>query len=262
LEIRKTELVGIRKAYDKIQDDYENKGYLGTQGRFKPQLTAVVVTKRHHTRFFPFSEEEKVNCPPGTVVDSVVTHPCYFDFFLQSQYAPVGTAKPTYYFVLENDINFSPRQLQDFTNILCYSYVRATLPVGYVPATYYADRLCDRARCYLKDAYQALKKQLKDDAKEKKKQDKAKKQAAKRSALGIDTSRLAPADDDDNQSVTTVGDDADRLYDDSDDDVQDQSFLAKARLRAWYERYDANGGKDENPVGPWHRNLNGTMFWM
>jgi hypothetical protein len=200
LEIRKTELVGIRKAYDKIQDDYENKGYLGTQGRFKPQLTAVVVTKRHHTRFFPLSEEEKVNCPPGTVVDSVVTHPCYFDFFLQSQYAPVGTAKPTYYFVIENDIDFSPRQLQDLTNILCYSYVRATLPVGYVPATYYADRLCDRARCYLKDAYQALKKQLKNDAKDKKKQDKAKKQAAKRAASGVDTSRLAPADDDDTRA--------------------------------------------------------------
>lgn len=150
-------------------DEYEKKEYLSTTGRFMPQLFAVIVTKRHHTRFFPLVKDSRVNCDPRTVADSGVTHPVYFDFFFQSQYAPVGTAKLTYYFLLENDMNSSPRELQNFTNILCYSYVRATLHVGYVPATHFADRLCDRARCYLKDAYKELKKQIKDDAKEKNK---------------------------------------------------------------------------------------------
>jgi eukaryotic translation initiation factor 2C len=50
-------------------------------------------------------------------------------------------------------MKFSARQLQDLTNWLCYTYVRATLPVGYAPPAYYADRLCERVRCYFNDFY-------------------------------------------------------------------------------------------------------------
>lgn len=38
-----------------------------------------------------------------------------------------------------------PSQTHDF----CYTYARATKGVSYCAPAYYADRLCDRGRCYL-----------------------------------------------------------------------------------------------------------------
>lgn len=57
---------------------------------YEPALTFIVVQKRHHTRFMPASDRDGVgkcrNVPPGTTVDSVVTHPLDFDFFLCSHF--------------------------------------------------------------------------------------------------------------------------------------------------------------------------------
>jgi eukaryotic translation initiation factor 2C len=36
---------------------------------------------------------------------------------------------------------------------LCHTYVRATMGVSYAAPAYYADRLCERARCYLRDFF-------------------------------------------------------------------------------------------------------------
>ena len=36
------------------------------------------------------------------------------------------------------------------THKICYSYVRATKGVPYAPPAYYADRLCERGRAYLR----------------------------------------------------------------------------------------------------------------
>jgi eukaryotic translation initiation factor 2C len=147
-EIRKEEILKIRAAYAQLQGNSSDP--------IEPKITAVIVTKRHHTRFYPDTTDRKLNCPPGTVVDSEVTHPCYFDFYLQSHKPIQGTVRPTYYFVVENDIGFDAEQLQDFTYHLCFTYQRATLPVGYAPPAYYADRLCDRARAYMKKHFHAI----------------------------------------------------------------------------------------------------------
>ncbi|KAL7778176.1 hypothetical protein CFE70_004853 [Pyrenophora teres f. teres 0-1] len=168
-EIRKSELIGIRNAYLKLHTEYTQAGSLPLSTPPTLAITAIIVTKRHHTRFFPKSTSSKQNCPPGTVVDSGVTSPYHFDFYLQSHHTLAGTARPTYYVVLENGIDLTPRQLQGFTNLLYYTFVRATLPVGYVPPTYYTDRLCDRARCYIRDAHAALKKENKERVKAAKK---------------------------------------------------------------------------------------------
>jgi eukaryotic translation initiation factor 2C len=49
-----------------------------------PTVTAIVVRKRIHTRFFPRDGEgdrsSRGNVHPGTVVDGEITHPCDFDF--------------------------------------------------------------------------------------------------------------------------------------------------------------------------------------
>lgn len=77
LTVKTKEVVAIRKACLDLQGDY------------KPGITFIVVQKRHHVRFKPEDRRDGVgrmqNIPPGTVVDTVVTHPVNFDFFLCSQ---------------------------------------------------------------------------------------------------------------------------------------------------------------------------------
>lgn len=55
----------------------------GMSGRV-PSVTAIVVRKRNHTRFFPRDNEgdrsSRGNVHPGTVVDQEITHPVDFDF--------------------------------------------------------------------------------------------------------------------------------------------------------------------------------------
>lgn len=86
-----------------------------------PTVTAVVVRKRNHTRFFPRDHEgdrsSRGNVHPGTVVDKEITHPCDFDF-CTTQYRFVlivdlvphssiqGTARPAHYCTLQiNHVN-------------------------------------------------------------------------------------------------------------------------------------------------------------
>ena len=57
---------------------------------YRPQITFIVVQKRHHTRLFcedsrNASGKEK-NVPPGTAVDRGITHPYEFDFYLCSHF--------------------------------------------------------------------------------------------------------------------------------------------------------------------------------
>ena len=70
------ELTAIREACMKLELDY------------KPGITFIVVQKRHHTRLFCSDKKEQSgksgNIPAGTTVDSHITHPTEFDFYLCS----------------------------------------------------------------------------------------------------------------------------------------------------------------------------------
>ncbi|KAI1488764.1 ribonuclease H-like domain-containing protein [Biscogniauxia mediterranea] len=136
-----------------------------------PRLTIVVVSKRHHTRFYPTSEadaDRSGNTKSGTVVDRGVTEARSWDFFLQAHTALQGTARPTHYFVLLDEI-FRPRygasgkkpatkniadELQELTQSLCYVFGRATKAVSYCTPAYYADILCERSRGYLNHLFE------------------------------------------------------------------------------------------------------------
>jgi hypothetical protein len=216
--VRKHEVQEIKRAWS----DFSRDKNLPKTYPAEPKVTAVVVTKRHRTRFYPEvvpnpGNKENHNCKQGTCVDSGVTHPTFFDFYLQSHKPGPGTAKPTYYIVLENGMEYTSTELQDFTNWLCYTYVRTTLPVGYAPPTYYADRLCDRARCYFAEHLKPMKAEI---------------EQAKRDRVEYDT------------------------------EVRGEAM--------WLERYNDNADRNANGFivgqpnnhGPWHRNLNDTMFWM
>ncbi|KAK5124785.1 hypothetical protein LTR85_001498 [Meristemomyces frigidus] len=146
--VREHEVLRVREAWD---DAWRH--YFPSQAKplGLPQITAVIVAKRHHTRFFPKGNDStrSGNCRPGTIVDSSITSPYYMDFFLMSHNIQQGTAKPAHYFVLKNGMRFTADQLQDLTNNLCYTYGKSTTAVSYAPPAYYADRLCERGRHYL-----------------------------------------------------------------------------------------------------------------
>ncbi|RUP47040.1 Piwi domain-containing protein [Jimgerdemannia flammicorona] len=141
--IKRTELQAIREACSRLDG-----------GNFQPKITVIVVQKRHHTRFFPIDRttERSGNCPPGTVVDTEITHPSEFDFYVQSQASLQGTSRPTHYHVLHDDNGFDADTLEQLVYHLCFLHARCTRSVGIVPPVYYADLACYRARCHLKDA--------------------------------------------------------------------------------------------------------------
>jgi eukaryotic translation initiation factor 2C len=127
-----------------------------------PRITIVIVGKRHHTRFYPTKEadaDRSANPKNGTVVDRGVTEAVNWDFFLQAHTALQGTARPAHYYVVLDEI-FSARKvmppyentadvLEDLTHSMCYLFGRATKAVSICPPAYYADIVCERARCYL-----------------------------------------------------------------------------------------------------------------
>ena len=127
-----------------------------------PHITIVVVGKRHHTRFYPTKAEDadqSSNPKCGTVVDRGVTEARNWDFFMQAHTALQGTARPAHYYVVLDEIfakqkvgplhNNVADVLEDLTHSMCYLFGRATTAVSICPPAYYADILCERARCYL-----------------------------------------------------------------------------------------------------------------
>ncbi|KKY24123.1 putative rna interference and silencing protein [Phaeomoniella chlamydospora] len=131
-----------------------------------PRISILVVGKRHHTRFYPseLNHIDRASNPlNGTVVDRGITEICNWDFFLQSHTALQGTARPGHYYIILDEI-FRGRKisepfkthadvLENLTHNLCYLFGRATKAVSICPAAYYADLLCERARCYLSDVF-------------------------------------------------------------------------------------------------------------
>ncbi|KAI4672724.1 uncharacterized protein J4E78_001226 [Alternaria triticimaculans] len=155
------ELKAIRRAWREAQAATNT---ILLRGDKDVKLTALVGVKRHHTRFYPMTDKDadtewgNNNCLPGTYVDRVVTSPYYRDFYLQSHSGVKGTARPTHYFMLAD--GKIPNcttidQLRTLTHSLCYTYCRATGGISYAAPTYYADRLCDRARLYLPESWAA-----------------------------------------------------------------------------------------------------------
>ncbi|RHZ87940.1 hypothetical protein Glove_28g30 [Diversispora epigaea] len=127
---------------------------LALDATYRPTITFVVVQKRHHTRFFPIDRRDADrtgNCLPGTVVDSNITHPTEFDFYLQSHAGLQGTSRPTHYHVLHDENNFTADTLQTLSYNLCYLYARCTRSVSLVPPVYYAHLVCNRARFHTRE---------------------------------------------------------------------------------------------------------------
>jgi len=111
-------------------------------------MTVIIATKRHHVRFFPKSGDRTGNPYPGTLVETGVTHPFEFDFYLCAHQAIKGTARPVHYHVLINECNIPSEELQQMLYEHSYQYQRSTTPVSLHPAVYYAHLASNRAKAH------------------------------------------------------------------------------------------------------------------
>nr|DBA32427.1 TPA: hypothetical protein GDO54_000221 [Pyxicephalus adspersus] len=89
---------------------------------YDPKLTVVVVKKRINARFFAVQGGRLQNPPPGTIVDTEVTRPEWYDFFIVSQSVRQGTVSPTHYNVVFDTGNLKPDHMQRLTYKLCHQY--------------------------------------------------------------------------------------------------------------------------------------------
>ncbi|CAB5379107.1 unnamed protein product [Rhizophagus irregularis] len=139
IDVLGSELTAIKDACHSLEANY------------KPTITFVLVKKRRHTRFFPIDRQNydrTGNCPPGTVIETDITHPFEFDFYLLSHAGIMGTSRPTHYQVLYDENEFDANRLQTLTYNLCHTYARCTRSVSLVPPVYYANLAATRAKLY------------------------------------------------------------------------------------------------------------------
>merc|ERR1711962_598254 len=85
------------------------------------KFTYIIVSKRINTRFFRMNGKPS-NPPSGTVVDSDVTLPERYDFFLVSQSVNQGTVNPTSYNVVKDTSGLLPKHIQALTYKLAHLY--------------------------------------------------------------------------------------------------------------------------------------------
>ncbi|XP_045608306.1 protein argonaute-2 [Procambarus clarkii] len=141
-EVLSYELKAMRDACTELQKDYT------------PAMTFLVVQKRHHTRLFCQDRDgvgRSKNIPPGTTVDTAITHPSERDFYLCSHQGIQGTSKPTHYHVLWDDNDLSMDILQTLTYAMCHLYSRCTRSVSIPTPAYYAHLVAFRAKVHIQD---------------------------------------------------------------------------------------------------------------
>lgn len=138
-DLLKTEVADLKKLFKECDTQKEVK------------LTVVVAEKRHHIRFFPQSGDKNGNPLPGTIVERDVTDPHDNDFYLCSHAAFIGTARPTHYTMLRDEIGATVDEFQRLLYEQCYQYIRSTTSVSLHPAVYYAHLASKRARAHSSD---------------------------------------------------------------------------------------------------------------
>ncbi|XP_021174036.2 piwi-like protein 1 [Fundulus heteroclitus] len=89
---------------------------------YEPKLSVVVVKKRVSSRFFTNIGGKLTNPPPGTVIDTEITRPEWYDFYIVSQAVRCGSVSPTHYNVVYDTSGLKPDHMQRLTYKLCHMY--------------------------------------------------------------------------------------------------------------------------------------------
>jgi len=138
------ELADIRS---KVKHVYEKSGHPGTE-----RLGFVLLNKKTNTRLFsqgdtgrqhrPNQRSDYQNPLPGTVVDSVITLPERYDFYLVSPSTNQGSVSPTYYNIIHDEFYACrPEIMQTMTFKLCHLYYNWTGTTCVPSVVQYAKKL-------------------------------------------------------------------------------------------------------------------------
>ncbi|KAJ6235251.1 piwi-like protein [Anaeramoeba flamelloides] len=119
-----TEIPQFYKAFKMCSEEY------------KPELTWVVAQKRIKTRYFNNSQ----NPMPGSIIDSVITKPNRFDFFLVPQHVNQGSATPVHYQCIYDNSKIPGDTLIEITYKLCHMYYNWTGTVRVPMVIQYAQK--------------------------------------------------------------------------------------------------------------------------
>lgn len=97
----------VARLDEKLQGMYKKFG-----NGAAPKFTFIIVNKRLNTRIFGQQGNRFTNPNSGTVVDTTITLPERYDFFLVSQSVRQGTVAPTSYNVIHDTNGLTPDKLQ------------------------------------------------------------------------------------------------------------------------------------------------------
>ncbi|KAF1808916.1 Piwi-domain-containing protein [Eremomyces bilateralis CBS 781.70] len=120
--------------------------------KYKIPITVLIASKRHHVRFNPKSQaarDKNGNPVPGVLVETGVTHPFEFDWYMNPHSAIKGTCRPIHYHCIYNENNFTGPELQQLIFEHSFQYARATTPVSLFPAVYYAHLAAKRGEAHM-----------------------------------------------------------------------------------------------------------------
>lgn len=113
---------GCQEAFRELKKKSANN--MGTKAWNLP-LTLLVVTKRHHARFFPVQRpgtnitpgsDEDINAKCGMVADTKVVLPHMWNFYLQSHHSQLGTAKGAHYVVIHDGVGYKSNEIQQIVS--------------------------------------------------------------------------------------------------------------------------------------------------
>jgi aubergine-like protein len=130
--VQQIELTEIKEMLKKLRVQHKDDNAL--------KLTFIIVNKRINTRIFLRSQKFD-NPQPGTVVDTTITLPERYDFYLVSQSVRIGTVTPTSYNVIEDENILSPGKLQTLTYKNCHLYYNWSGTVRVPAVVQYAHKL-------------------------------------------------------------------------------------------------------------------------
>jgi aubergine len=141
-----TEVPQLRSAIQNLKDT--------NQIEEEPMILFILANKRIEQRFFTQDRGKLFNPRRGLVIESQVTRPDRFEFYMISHAGPTGLQCPVRYEVIFSTwTDLDPKDLYDLTNLLCYGFYNLQGAVKIPGPIMYAHTLCNQISkiCQRKD---------------------------------------------------------------------------------------------------------------
>lgn len=111
----------------------------------EPNVLFLLANKRIEQRFFTQNRQRFANPERGLVIESDITRPDRFEFYMISHAGPTGLQCPIRYEVIHSTWDdLDPKDLYDLTNTLCYGYYNLQGAVKIPGPIMYAHTLCNQ----------------------------------------------------------------------------------------------------------------------